>query len=417
MSEVPFPSSGSYISSVSTSSKKIREKAGITIGDNAIKRLLLSPSFTATFDRLRLAHGMTLPLKFPSVLTELNLICVLSLLNFASGYRVPLHAAIGRGAFDSIRALVFSMYITADSEGEYLSAHGMQQVEAGKIAELMGVADKIHKEKDHASIPGLKIGELGGPVWEVVELVTRVLKETGDVLVKGGYPNLGAFVLEGFKEGEKAKLSGPNSECDVILERLVRAIPAFQDMTIVDGEPVYCFKKALLTIHAVVIRYQNEIPPPLPLPRTSNLPIFSDNVIPSLLVHLGVIDLTTSHPSYGLNTIFPDANEEDNVNALLVLPPAAVADTDSKKVKSVPKEGPVLTTEQAFILRAAAIDACNLIVEAARKLSDSELTDASLLWLKDITLPEVDAWIWAVAKDRSDYKRLERFVLRNTPYF
>lgn len=199
---------------------------------------------------------MTLPLKFPSVLAELNLLCILSLLNFASGYRVPLHVATGRGAFDSIRALVFSLYITADSEGDYLSAQGMQQVDSGKIAELMGVADKIHQEKDHASIPGLKIGELGGPIWEVVDLVTKVLKETGDVLVKGGYPNLGAFVLEAFKEGERVKgqqTGSPNPECDIILERvcpshlpsshsshicikLVRAIPAFQDMTMVDGE-------------------------------------------------------------------------------------------------------------------------------------------------------------------------------------
>lgn len=163
---------------------------------------------------------MALPLKFPSVLAELNILCILSLLNFASGYRVPLHVAAGRGAFDSIRALVFSMYITADSEGDYLSAQGMQSVQAGKIAELMGVADKIHQERDHESIPGLRVGQLGGPVWEVVELVTRVMKETGDVLVRGGYPNLGALVLEAFKEGEKVRSDDPNTECDVILERV-----------------------------------------------------------------------------------------------------------------------------------------------------------------------------------------------------
>ncbi|THH29625.1 hypothetical protein EUX98_g4568 [Antrodiella citrinella] len=188
-------------------------------------------------------------------------------------------------------------------------------------------------------------------------------------------------------------------------------------MTIVDGEPVYCFKKALLTIHAVAARYSTEDPPPLPLPRTSELPVFSDNVIPSLLIHLDIIDLTTSYPTFNLLSIFPDAHKEETVNALL-----AVAPPQGEKVKWTPKEGPVLTTEQAYILRAAAVDACNLIVETARNLSDGEIQaraadGSSLAWLKEITVPQVDAWIWAVAKDRADYRRLERFVLRNTPYF
>ncbi|TCD64729.1 hypothetical protein EIP91_003685 [Steccherinum ochraceum] len=378
MTSIPFPASGTYVQSVSESSWKIREKAGITVTDEAIKRLLFSESFTTSFPRLRESHGMALPLKFPSVLAELNLLCILSLLNFASGYRVPLHIANGRGAFDNIRALVFSMYITADTEGDYLSAHGMQHADAGKIADFMGVADKIHQEKDHASIPGLRVGELGGPVWEVVQLVTNVLKETGDVLVKGGYPNLGAFVLEAFKEGEKVRTQGSDElispECDVILERLVRAIPAFQDMVVVDGQPVYCFKKALLTIYAVARKYQDVTPSPFPLPRISHLPIFSDNVIPSLLVHLGVIDLTTSDTKYGVRDLFPGATEASSLRALLSsAPPPPLTESSVKKNKTVPREGPILTTEEAFILRAAAIDACNRIVEVARNLDDEEI--------------------------------------------
>ncbi|KAH8079438.1 hypothetical protein BXZ70DRAFT_1012631 [Cristinia sonorae] len=486
MSATQLPPSGAYIKSVSESSRRIREKAGITvsrfidsstkfvqvsltkdlrlhslrtllrgpmssrtvpwaaatitsiiisaslrrlarISQTAVKRLLFSPSFTTSYERLRDSHGMSLPLKFPSTLAELNLLCVMSLLNFASGYRVPLHVATGRGAFDSIRAFVFTMYITADAEGDYLSARGMQRVEAGKIAELMGVADKIHQEKDHESIPGLKVGQLGGPMWELVELITKVLHETGDVLVRGGYLNLGVFVLEALKEGEKAKAkesSNPNASADVILERLVRAIPAYQDMAVIDGEPVYCFKKALLTIHAVAARFGTASPPPFPLPPTSDLPVFSDNVLPSLLVHLGVIDLTTSHTAYGLTSIFADASNSESIETLLALPPPSSAETTAsgKKIKVVPKEGPILSTTQAFVLRAAAIDACNLIVETARNLSIEEITalapeGAALAWIKDITLPGLDAWIWSVAKDREDYRRLERFVLRGTPYF
>ncbi|KAK7685338.1 hypothetical protein QCA50_011702 [Cerrena zonata] len=190
-------------------------------------------------------------------------------------------------------------------------------------------------------------------------------------------------------------------------------------MAIVNGQPVYCFKKALLTIHAIALRFGTMTPPPFPIPRTSNLPIFSDNVIPSMLVHLGVIDLSTA--TLGLAEIFPNANNRETLDALLSLPPPA-EETKGPKTKTVPKEGPILTVEQAFALRAAAIDACELIVETARNLTDEELSQhekggESLRWLREITLPEVDAWIWAVAKDRADYRSLPRFVLTNTPYF
>ena len=169
---------------------------------------------------------MALPLNFPSVAAELNVLSILSLLNFASGYRVPLHQATGRGAFDTIRAFIFSLYISSSvgAEDDLLSARGMQTISEGKVAELMGVADKIHVEKPHPSLPAVNVGELGGPIWELVQLVTAVLKETGDVLVKSGYKDLGSFVFEALKESEKAQRSSRSGqvdlECDVILERV-----------------------------------------------------------------------------------------------------------------------------------------------------------------------------------------------------
>lgn len=182
---------------------------------------------------------------------------------------------------------------------------------------------------------------------------------------------------------------------------------------------VYCFKKALLTLHAIALRYKDSPNASVPVPRTDNLPVFSDNVIPSLLVHLGVIDLSTSAPELGLRTIFPSAGSKETLDLLLGLaPPPPGSEATTKK--EPPREGPVLTTEQAFTLRAAAIDACDLIVQHARGLQGQELAGsdgADLRWLADITVPELDAWIWAVAKDRADYRALERFVLRGSTFF
>ncbi|KNZ78802.1 hypothetical protein J132_09940 [Termitomyces sp. J132] len=403
----PFPPSGIYLKSIRESSHSLRKKAGISITQEAIRRLLLSPAFTTTFKRVSQSHGLALPLNFSSPLDELNLLSILSLLNFASGYRMQLHHEVGRGAWNTIRAFAFSLYLSSSTDGsDLLSAKGIAAIDASKVAELMGV--NIHVERTHDTIPGLTIGQLGGPVYELVNLITGVLNETGKILVDTGYPNLGAFVAEALKEGAKAKaiLDG-SQELEVVLERLVRVIPGFRDMADVNGQPIYCFKKALFLIHAIVIRFGPISPPPFPLPKTTQTPVFTDNVLPSMLIHLGVIDLSTSE----LASLFPDAGSVEKLEPLL-----GTYSGSESLAEVVPQEGPNVTTNQAYVLRAAAVDACELMVEAAHSF-ETLPDDGSLDWLKELTLPQLDMWIWAVAKDRPDYRRLERFTLKNTVFF
>jgi len=152
-----------------------------------------------------------MPLKFPSVAAEVNLISILSLLNFAHGYRVPLRRATGRGAYDNVRALIFSLYLSSDSEasgGGLMSAKGMCSISSATVAELMQLTNHMHVEKPHPTIPALTVGQLGGPLYELVGLVTKVLNETGEFLVNGGYPDLGSYVLEALKEGERVGDAG-----------------------------------------------------------------------------------------------------------------------------------------------------------------------------------------------------------------
>lgn len=81
----------------------------------------------------------------------------------------------------------------------------------------------LHVERAHDSIPGVTVGELGGPMHELVKLIAGTLNETGSVLVKSGYPDLGRFVLEALQEGEKAKSANQTgADVDVILERVRR---------------------------------------------------------------------------------------------------------------------------------------------------------------------------------------------------
>jgi hypothetical protein len=176
-------------------------------------------------------------------------------------------------------------------------------------------------------------------------------------------------------------------------------------------QAIYCFKKALFLINGVAIRFGAQDPSPFPVPQISHLPVFADNVLPSILVHLGVIDLSTASPA--LAGLFPGAGADPTLLSALFA--AAPVPTPSGAADAVPiVDRPVLTPAQSYVLRAAAIDACERIVARAHAMGEA---GCGAPWLRGVTPPALDNWLWAVAKDRADYRALPRFVLRNTPFF
>jgi hypothetical protein len=60
-------------------------------------------------------------------------------------------------------------------------------------------------------------------------------------------------------------------------------------------------------IHLVNLRFSSS-PHDFVVPDTSQLPVFSDNVLPSMLVHLGIIDLSSA--TLGLDKSFLDVDAE-----------------------------------------------------------------------------------------------------------
>jgi len=421
----PFPPSGRFIEYVRQSSRALIQAKAVTISDANIERLLLSSAFTKTYHRITAtSHGLAFPFKFSSPLSELNLLSILALLNFGSGYRAPLHREIGRGAWDSIRAFVIGLYLSSatDGEGDLLGARGMQTLSEAKIAELLGVS--LYTERPHENIQGLTVGKVGGPGWELVQL--------------------GSFVAEALKEGARVahEKADPAVAADIVLERLVCAIPGFRDMSIVNDQPIFCFKKALFLINAVSVRFGTGDPSPFPVPQTSHLPVFADNVLPSILIHLGIIDLSTAAPALArlfpapttttatatttesAATATPSGDPALSSTTALLLLPASPEPAAKAAPAVVVVDGPVLTPAQAYVLRAAAIEACERIVAHARAMSAAGPHDGGTStsaggasWLKDVSLPNLDIWLWAVAKDRADYRALPRFVLRNTSFF
>lgn len=187
-----------------------------------------------------------MPLNFSSMLDELNVVSMLALLNFLHCYRIPLHQKTGRGAWQvrpaghraytssvelthcmqTIRYLVLGAYVSsADGSQPLLSTAGMCAAEVPQIAELINIP--LHLERQHPSLP-VKIGEVDPVSEEIVEKLVEVFKSTGEVLQEGGYPDLGSFVAQALKDGK--------GDADYLVEKLVRAFPAFRDMYLIQDQ-------------------------------------------------------------------------------------------------------------------------------------------------------------------------------------
>ena len=101
----------------------------------------------------------------------------------------------------------------------------------------------------------------------------------------------------------------------------------------------------------------------------SELTVCADNVIPTMLNHFNIIDLTPSLKQY-----FNDEKEITNI-------------------------------QDAYRLRAAAIDACEIIISRAKELRRNE-----------ISLIDLNEYIWRLGVEEN-YRKLKRTVFRNTVFF
>lgn len=173
------------------------------ISDEAIDKLLTTTLDETTFNRLKSQHGVSsFPLRFPVLVSEINFLSLLSLLNTLSGYRVPLHQATGDGAYQNVVKILLGLFITGGEEDTFLSAQGLKDLNQDDVAGILGVS--LFTEKPHESLPGVTIGtrDGGGEVGEAIRLLVKACNETGTILVEKGYKNLGEFVVEILDEAE-----------------------------------------------------------------------------------------------------------------------------------------------------------------------------------------------------------------------
>ncbi|WFD01688.1 hypothetical protein MOBT1_000364 [Malassezia obtusa] len=324
----------------------------IAIDDAAIDAFLANLD-TQRFDALKKEHGLVFPLKFPSFHDEVNFLGVLSLLNALSGYRKAFHEATGHGAFDNTRHMLLGLYL---SNEDALSAKALREVTPTQLANVLGVP--THTESKHPTLPFVTVGTVGGPLHAPLELVANTCKAAGQFLEAEGKPDLGRYLLDACAEAlEKER---PESH---LLESIV-CVPGFDDATTLDGQPVYIYKKAFFLMNALRERVTGSLPPDAP-PAAAQLaerwrtgfpeplPMFVDNVIPTLLHHYGIV---------------------------------RTADASSEVLRSwtASDEGVRLQKDDAYRIRAAALAAGARIVERAQL---------------PMTEVELDGYLWTVAKD------------------
>lgn len=188
--------------------------------------------------------------------------------------------------------------------------------------------------------------------------------------------------------------------------QLVRTFPGFRDMAKVDGQSkrfyesildqiyvifsfsfsltfnspisqnacidVYLFKKAQILAYHLYILFRTQDAARFDFADIDSLTIFSDNVVPTMLAHLGVI---------------------------------RIPDQIARRVAAHEDLG----TADATRLRAAAVVACEEITRATRG-------ESMVGPVKNMKEVDLDVYLWRLGKVGA-YREVTRFELRDTVYF
>lgn len=156
-----------------------------------------------------------------------------------------------------------------------LSASGMAHLSEHITAEFLRLPTMT--EKDHPTLP-MRIGEPDKEAKEIVQLVQGVMNETGNILLKSGKENLGAWVADTLKQITDLTAQ---ERASYLVKALANTFPAFRDEGDVQGYRVKVYKKAQLLTFIIGTEFKDRSDVPFPLPATETITATVDNVVPS----------------------------------------------------------------------------------------------------------------------------------------
>ena len=314
--------------------------------------------------------------QFEDLTQHVNFVAVLDLINMGSGYRKALHDMCGRGAWDSIRFGAMGMHIS----GMTLVAGQLQSMPIDKVAELFGMALAVDKPVDGPNAAFMTLSE-PSPLRPLVERLTKVMNETGDILQRGGHASLGAFVLDSARrhfEANGKALAVP------IVEDLVATFPAFNDRVTFEGEQIEIHKKAQLLAADLFRHFAND-EPVFRFTDLDSLTVFADNVLPTALRALGVLQV--------------DADIVAKIEADRELPSGS---------------------DDEALLRGMAVHACERILSTAEAVRQEHIAAAGAEDANGVPLPcdaaVLDFFLFTAGK-RPDIRSMKRHSTRDTVFY
>lgn len=305
-----------------------------------------------------LNDGVDFPLTLSDAET-VDLTVFSSMLAFGSGFRAPLHAALGAGASDTMIRGTLRFYL----EGRAPTAAALCALSLADVASVFELP--LHVDAP-TRIPGVTMSA-PGPLRPLAEGIARALTSAGRELSAGGARTFAEF----FEARKDAWVrSGESPRIGPFVALLASSFTAFADESTVGGARVLFLKKAQLCAKELARKF-----PASPLfgfsgDEVAQLTAFADNVLPAVLRAKGVLEY--------------DASLAARVDAGELLLAASGDDAH---------------------LRAAAITAVDVIVEEAARLGSAGAPP--------MTAAKLDAILWKMGK-RSDLRVLARHATQDT---
>lgn len=438
----PMPASSETIRETRTSCRSVSEAFGLEPNLEAIDSFLTQLD-QPTFERLCVQHGLSFPLRFPTVVGELNFFGILALLNAFSGYRTPFHKATGIGAYQNVIRFLIGLYISS-SEAEdrsigsaALTAKGMQSLTEAKVVELLGVS--IHQEKQHDSLPGVTVGVRGGDMFDCVQLIRTTMNNVGSTLVEMGFNSFGDYLVRILKHATQECGDGDEGlddgkATDYLVRQIASDFPEFRDSHSFSApsppsstaeaaekgkqdksqQEVYIFKRIFFLLHSLNLRFgpqsqsqsQNSnqnagAGREWKVPNTLHvLPMFVDNVLPTLCVWFNFFHLSPPPAGDDTKSTLYDWVQNAHIHA----------DLSRQRLQQLEKNlpGPTLTADETYTIRAATLNIGTIITNRAHHLAQKN--PAKHQWLENLNEVDLDAYLWSLAKDDPLIRKVPRLV-------
>jgi Potential Queuosine, Q, salvage protein family len=333
----------------------------VTLNDSAV-RAFVDEKLPALLDTPKLVQeGIDFPLLLDSPEELVDLVVFYTALQFGSGFRRELHALVSSGASDSMVRGVLSFYLSGKRPSAGVLCH-IREADVARIFELP--LDEDVPAAPH--LPGVTISR-PGPLHPLISLIARALQSCGQALSSAGCRTFCELLTQ-----QRARFCDEGGTPNACLFAcfLAETFPAFRDEGEFEGLRVSVLKKAQLCAKELARKAPGAGSPfAFSQESLAALTCFADNVLPCVL----------------------------RAHGILVVEDALAARIEEGQDLSSGKED--------LLLRAAAVVACERIVQLARSGAFKDLTEALL-----------DNIFWKVGKEK-EFRSLARHVNRATYFY